>query len=162
MMPQPYHTAGGRGSSHPSGCRKQGAVHALSCSGAGSRVRCTPQPAKVQEAGGGVGGYCTLNRKKAASPVGANSKQMLPSTTDTDSGLTGKGVKVSRSADSKRLIFICTFLLFFLFRITQLTKNTKFLLIIIRKSQIREIKRVIFKGFVFKELPINRSTVKII
>ena len=40
MTPQPYHTARGRGSSHPSGCRKQGAVHGVSCKGAGSRVRC--------------------------------------------------------------------------------------------------------------------------
>ena len=31
--------------------------------------------------------YCTLNRKKAASSDGANSKQILPSTTDTE-GLT--------------------------------------------------------------------------
>jgi len=74
MMPQPYHTAGGRGSRHrnpTSGCRNQGAVHWLRVQGAGSRVR----------------GYCTLKRKKAASSAGANSRQMLPSTTDKDSGV---------------------------------------------------------------------------
>ena len=37
------------------------------------------------------GDYCTLNRKKAALSDGANSKQMLPSTTDPDSVLTVKG-----------------------------------------------------------------------
>jgi hypothetical protein len=51
-----------------------------------------------QDAGNRVrGGYCTLNRKKAAFPVGANSKQMLPSTTDTDSGFTVRGAKVAKS-----------------------------------------------------------------
>ena len=38
-----------------------------------------------------------------------NSMQMLPSTTETDSGVTVKGAKVTRSADSKKLIFISTF-----------------------------------------------------
>jgi len=37
------------------------------------------------------GDYCTLNRKKAALSDGASSRQMLPSTTDPDSGLTVKG-----------------------------------------------------------------------
>jgi len=58
MMPQVYHTAGGRGSTTPpSGCvargkaakvqeagcgaRVKGAVHAIACKGAGSRVRGT-------------------------------------------------------------------------------------------------------------------------
>jgi len=68
---------------------------------------------RVQEAGCGarhslqgaasrVRGYCTLNRKKAASSVGANSKQMLPSITDTDSGFTVKGAKVCRPAASQK------------------------------------------------------------
>ena len=44
------------------------------------RSRVTPDSRiRVQEKG--CGDYCTLNRKKAAFPVGANSRQMLPSTT---------------------------------------------------------------------------------
>ena len=46
MMPQPYHSAGGRGSSHPSQCRNQGAVHGLRCR--------HPTACKVQEAGCGA------------------------------------------------------------------------------------------------------------
>jgi hypothetical protein len=41
-------------------------------------------------------GYCTLNRKKEALSDGANSRQMLPSTTDTDSGF--------RWNDERRLV----------------------------------------------------------
>ena len=47
--------------------------------------------------------YRRLNRKKAAS-LGVNSRQMLPSTTETDSGVTVKGAKVTRSADSLELL----------------------------------------------------------
>jgi hypothetical protein len=82
-MPQPYHTAGGGGSTP------------------------TPPAIGVQEAGWGI--YSTLNRKKKALSSEGNSRQILPSTTDTESGFTVKGTKVTRSADSKRLIFICTF-----------------------------------------------------
>jgi hypothetical protein len=56
-----------------------------------------------------VGDYCTLNGKKAASSARANSRQILPSITDTDSGFTVKGAKGLRSLDSKKLIYICTF-----------------------------------------------------
>ena len=50
-----------------------------------------------------------LNLKNAALSSGANSRQMVPSTTETESGVTVKGAKVFRSADSKRLNFSCTF-----------------------------------------------------
>ena len=52
--------------------------------------------------------YSTLNLKNAALSSGANSRQMLPSTTDTESGFRVRGAKVFRSVDSKRLSFICT------------------------------------------------------
>ena len=45
--------------------------------------------------------------KNAAQSSGANSRQMLPSTTDTKSALRVRVAKVFRSADSKKLIFIC-------------------------------------------------------
>ena len=67
-----------------------------------------PEPSH-RGAGTRVRDYCTLNRKKAALSSGVNSKQMLPSTTDNDSGVTVRGAKVLRSADSKKWIFICTF-----------------------------------------------------
>ena len=50
----------------PSQCRNQGAVHATACKGAGSRVRCTAQPAKVQEPG------CGARVKGAGSRVGVH------------------------------------------------------------------------------------------
>ena len=56
-------------------CRKQGAVHGLG----------------VQEAGWGI--YSTLNRKNAALFSGANSRQMLPSTTATESGFRVRGAR---------------------------------------------------------------------
>jgi hypothetical protein len=69
-------------------CRKQGAVHGLgvqgarhSLQGAGSRVRCTPQPAKVQEAGCGarVGGAVhATGCKGAGSRVGCESYNQGP------------------------------------------------------------------------------------
>ncbi len=65
-------------------------MHAVSCKGAGCSA------------------YSTLNLKNAALSSGANSRQMLPSTTDKESGVTVRGAKVLRSADSKRLNFICT------------------------------------------------------
>ena len=54
------------------------------------------------------GAYSTLNLKNAALSSGVISRQMLPSTTDTESGFRVRGAKVVRSADSKRLNFICT------------------------------------------------------
>ncbi len=73
MPPEPYHTSRGRGSR------------------AGPELR-TPHPRiRVQEKGCGVGDYCTLKWKKAALSAGANSRQILPSTTDTDSEFTVKG-----------------------------------------------------------------------
>ncbi len=62
----------------------------------------------VRKQGAGWGNYSTPKRKKAAWSAGANSMQMLPPTTDTDSGFTVKGAKVFKSADAKRLNFICT------------------------------------------------------
>ena len=49
-----------------------------------------------------------MNLKNAALSSGANSRQMLPSTTDTELGFRVRGAKVLRSLDSKRLNFICT------------------------------------------------------
>jgi len=68
-------------------------------------VRCTPQVAKVQEAGCGarhrlqgagnrVRDYSTLNRKKKPLSSEGNSMQILPSTTDADSGVTVEGVQI--------------------------------------------------------------------
>ena len=86
------------------GCRKQGAVHGLEVQEAGWGARV--EGAKVQEAGWGI--YSTLNRKKKALSSEGNSRQILPSTTDTVSGFTVKGVKVCRSADSMKKILIST------------------------------------------------------
>ncbi len=41
--------------------------------------------------GSGCGAYSTLNLKNAALSSGANSRQMLPSTTDTESGFRVRG-----------------------------------------------------------------------
>ncbi len=75
-------------------CSKQGAVHGTACQGAGCRVQGAVHAVKgaghltaCKGAGSRVGDYCTLNRKKAASSVGANSRQILPSATDRDSGV---------------------------------------------------------------------------
>ena len=54
------------------------------------------------------GAYSTLNLKNAALSSGVNSRQMVPSTTETESGFRVRGAKVLRSVDSKRLNFICT------------------------------------------------------
>ena len=64
-MPQPYHSAGGKGSSAPH-------------HGAGTTVRGTPQPAKVQQAGCGVrvkGARCRRQGGgHAVSCIGAGSR----------------------------------------------------------------------------------------
>ena len=51
--------------------------------------RCTPQVA-----GSRVGDYSTLNRKKKPLSSEGNSMQILPSTTDADSGVTVEGVQI--------------------------------------------------------------------
>ena len=52
----------------------------------GHRQRCRNQGAVSGLRGAGCGAYSTLNLKNAALSSGANSRQMVPSTTDTESG----------------------------------------------------------------------------
>jgi hypothetical protein len=90
--------------------------HAVACRGSKtgtpnqkskSAEQVPPHPCiRVQEKGCGI--YSTLNRKKKVMSSDANLTQILPSTTDFESVATVKGAKIPRSADSKKLIFICT------------------------------------------------------